>query len=338
MTTVLSRAGRRAAVLPLLLGAALAAPACAQAPRPADAIAAGTFAYDRNAPLQLRDSLESTVDGVETHAISFASPRGGRATGLLFVPRGGGRKAGIVNMHGAPGSARQVAASSAALARRGAVVLALDAPFARRTDGDMLAFTEADSADHVQLVVDLQRAVDLLLARPDVDPARIAYVGGSFGGAVGTMFAAVDPRPAAYVLFVPDGGMVSHFTAVDGTPQQPLAGMPATVRDRWLAAMRPVEGIGYVGRARPGSILFQNGRQDPYVPADKAAALHRAAGASHTVQWYDSGHALPAQARIDRWQFLAERIGIAAPTAEERAAAAAAPPPANPAPARRHGG
>lgn len=329
MTRTTSRAHRRAAVLPMLLCAVLAAPACAQAPYPADAIAAGTFAYDRAAPLELRDSLESTENGVETHAISYASPRGGRVTGLLFVPQGGGRKAGIVNMHGAPGNARQVAASSAALARRGAVVVAIDAPFARR-EGQMVVFTEADSAEHVQLVIDLQRAVDLLLARPDVDPTRIAYVGGSYGGAVGTMYAAVDPRPAAYVLFVPDGGMVSHFTGVDGSFQGPLTGMRAEVRDRWLAAMRPVEGIGYVSRVKPGSILFQNGRQDPYVPADKAALLHRTAGASHTVQWYESGHALPAQARIDRWQFLAERIGTAAPTDEERTAAANAPPPPQP--------
>lgn len=335
MLLSISRAGRRAAVLPML-GAALASPACAQAPRPADAIAAGTFAYDRNAPLELRDSLESVENGVETHAISFASPKGGRVTGLLHVPQGGGRKAGIVNMHGAPGSARQVAAGSMGLARRGAVVISIDAPFARR-NGDMIAFTEADSADQVQLVVDLQRAVDVLLARADVDPARIAYVGGSFGGAVGTMFAAVDSRPAAYVLFVPDGGMVSHFTAVDGSPQQPLTGMPAEERDRWLAAMRPVEGINYIARARAGSILFQNGRTDPFVPADKAAALHRAAGGSHTVQWYDSGHALPAQARIDRWQFLADRIGTAVPTEAERTAARNAPPPQQPTPGGRHG-
>jgi dienelactone hydrolase len=330
------RAHRRAAVLPLLLAAALAAPACAQAPHPADAIAAGTFAYDRAAPLELRDSLESTGNGVETHAISFASPKGGRVTGLMFVPQGGARKAGIVMMHGAPGSARQIAGGAAAFAQRGAVVVAIDAPFARH-GGEMVTFTEADSADHVQLVVDLQRAVDVLLARPDVDPARIAYVGGSFGGAVGTMYAAVDPRPAAYVLFVPDGGMVSHFTGVDGSYQQPLAEMPAEVRERWLAAMRPVEGINYVSRVRAGSILFQNGRQDPFVPADKAAALHAAAGGSHTVQWYESGHALPAQARIDRFQFLAERIGIVAPTEEERTAARNAPPPQQPQPGGRHG-
>ena len=102
MTRTTPRASRRAAVLPLLM-CVLAAPACAQAPHPADAIAAdaiaaGTFAYDRAAPLELRDSLESVENGVETHAISYASPKGGRVTGLMFVPQGGGRKAGIVNI------------------------------------------------------------------------------------------------------------------------------------------------------------------------------------------------------------------------------------------------
>lgn len=301
-----------------------AAPACAQAPAPvatSDAIAAGAFAYDRSAPLDLRDSLESVTDGVETHAISFASPRGGRATGLLHVPQRGGRKPGIVFMHGAPGSARQSAGFGEGFARHGAVVVSVDAPFARRGVG-AVSFTRQDSIDQVQLVVDLQRAVDLLIARCDVDPARIAFVGGSYGAAVGTMYAAVDARPAAYVLFVPDGGMVSHFTTQDGR-RDPRLEMPDEEWERWAASMRPVEGIGYADRIRPGSILFQNARRDPIIPAWKAEALHRAAGPSHTVRWYDSEHGLPVQARVDRWQWLHERIGTDAPTAEERAAASA---------------
>lgn len=312
----------------LALALALAAaPACAQAPaavRTADAIAAGTFAYDRAAPLDLRDSLESVTDGVEMHAISFASPRGGRATGLLYVPQRPGRKAGVVFQHGAPGSARQSARHAEGFARHGAVAVALDAPFARRNEG-AVSFTTQDSVDQVQLVVDLQRAVDLLLAREDVDPARIAFVGGSYGAAVGTMYAAVDARPAAYILFVPDGGMVSHFTTEDGR-RDPQLEMPEEEWARWVASMRPVEGMGYVDRIRPGSVLFQNGRRDPVIPAWKAEQLHRAAGPSHTVLWYDSEHGLPGQARIDRWQWLAERIGTDAPTAAERAEAANPPP------------
>lgn len=331
MPSFLSHPRGRIAVLLLAFAPA---PACAQAPAPAaDAIAAGTFAYDRAAPLDLRDSLESVADGVETHAISFASPRGGRATGLLHVPRRSGRKAGIVFMHGAPGSARQSSGHAVGMARRGAVVVSVDAPFARRGEG-AVTFTPADSADQVQLVVDLQRAVDLLLAHEDVDPARIAFVGGSYGAAVGTMFAAVDPRPATYVLFVPDGGILAHFTMQDGSRDPQLPEIPDADWNRWAAAVRPVQGASYADRIRPGSVLFQNGRQDPAVPAWRAELLHRAAGASHTVKWYDAGHALSPQARIDRWQWLAEHVGTDAPTAEERSAAANPPPPATPAATR----
>lgn len=319
----------RGTIAALLLLAA--APACAQRSAPAtDAIAAGTFAYDRTAPLELRDSLEGTVDGVEIHAISFASPRGGRATGLLHVPVRSGRKAGVVFMHGAPGSARQSARFAEGLARRGAVVVSVDAPFAR-TQGEIIAFTEADSVAQVQIVVDLQRAVDLLLEREDVDPSRIAFVGGSYGAAVGAMYAAVDSRPATYVLFVPDGGMLEHFTGRDGRREPQLTEVTDAEWDRWAAAMGPVQGIRYADRIKPGSVLFQNGRQDPLVPAWKAERLHRAAGSTHTVRWYESGHSLPIQARVDRYEWLAASIGIDPPTADERAAAAAAPPASAPA-------
>ncbi|WP_331056377.1 alpha/beta hydrolase family protein [Longimicrobium sp.] len=314
----------RPALAVLAAAAAFSSPACAQAPR-TDAIAAGTFAYNRAAPLDLRDSLETAANGLEIRRISFASPRGGRATGLLYVPQRPGRRGGIVMLHGAPGSARSISAIAESLARRNAVVLSIDAPFARRGT-DMVTMTPQDSADHVQLIVDLQRAVDVLLARPDVDPARIAFVGGSYGGAVGTMYAAVDPRPVTYVLFVPDGGLVHHMADANGGRPERMAELPEAVWNRWVAAMRPVEGLGYISRARPGSILFQNGRADEFVPAAKAAELHRAAGPSHTVKWYESGHRLPRQARLDQFQWLHEHIGTDAVTAQERAEAAAEAP------------
>lgn len=92
-----SIARRRAVsvILSAVLAMAAAASVACQAPRP-DAIYAGTFAYDRAAPLERRDSVETVENGVETRAFSFTSPRGGRATGLLFVPQRAGRKAGIV--------------------------------------------------------------------------------------------------------------------------------------------------------------------------------------------------------------------------------------------------
>ena len=289
-----------------------AAPATASPPAVATDEELALFAYDRGAPLELETKRLSLEDGVEVYAMSFASPKGGRATGRLLVPRREGKKAGVVMMHGAPGSAEQAVPQALPLARLGAVVVAVDAPFARRK-ASPVTFTPADRADQVQLIVDLQRAVDVLLARPDVDPTRIAFVGGSYGGSVGAIFAGVDPRPATFVLFVAGGGFVSYFSSPEGTPEGPLASLPPEEREPWIAAMAPLEGLRWVGRARPGSVLFQSGREDPLVPPAKSEALHRAAGSSQAVRWYDSGHKLPEHARQDRYRWLHERVGTDLP-------------------------
>ena len=92
------------------------------------------FAYDVDAPLNLQKTVENTTDGVEVSRISFDSPGGGSATGMLFDPvTRSSPRPGIVLMHGLPGTARNMAAYAQALAQYGAVVIAIDAPFARRS-------------------------------------------------------------------------------------------------------------------------------------------------------------------------------------------------------------
>lgn len=54
-----------------------------------------------------------------------------------------------------------------------------------------------------QSIVDLRRGIDYLGTRPDIDMERIAIYGGSLGGWIGSILAAVDPRIKAAVLSVP---------------------------------------------------------------------------------------------------------------------------------------
>jgi hypothetical protein len=298
-------------LLAATLGALAGAPAArAQAAAPPERAPLSTFAYDRSAPLDLRTGPAETVQGMQLRTISFASPRGGRATGLLMVPPGRGPFAGIVLQHGLPGSASRIAGYAAYLARRGAVVVALDAPFARR-GGPPTRMTEADSTEQVQLIVDQQRAVDLLLARRDVDPARLAYVGGSYGAAMGALLAGVERRLKTYVLMVGDGGLLAHFTGPEDAGF--MGRLMRAQRERWLAAMRPIEPSLFVGLAPPASILFQNGRRDEMVPPRDAEALHAAARSPKTVRWYDAGHGLNAQAYVDQLNWLHRTVGTTPP-------------------------
>lgn len=283
-------------------------PALTAAPAPASALA--TFEYDRAAAYDPVLQPSGTQPGVQIYDLSFRSPRGtGRATGLLFVPEGAGPFAGLVLGHGLPGNAQQVAGEALVLARHGAVVVALDAPFARR-GGSPVRFTEADSAEQVQYMTELRRAVDLLAARPDVDASRLGYMGVSYGGAMGALFVGIERRLKTGILVVADGGLVSHFTdPVNG----PYAGLACEQRRRWLESMIPIEPIKYVGFASPTPLLLQSGGQDAAVPPVDAERLHAAVGDPKTIRWYNAGHNLNAEAARDRLSWLQQHLGMRAP-------------------------
>jgi uncharacterized protein len=291
----------------------LAGPALAAAPPPADD-AIHAFDYDAKAPLDVRVAATEKQEGVTVQTLTYASPRGGRVPAVLVVPDGKGPCAGMLFLHGAPGDHTGMMPEAMVLARRGTVALLVDAPFARpeRAGANFPRFDERDRADQVQLVVDLRRGVDLLLARPDVDPKRLGFLGISFGAATGGLFAGVEKRIAAYALVAGDGGMVSHFHALD-PENDPLQRLPKEQAQRWLDLMASIEAIRFVGRAAPAHLLFQNGRQDRTVPPSAAKEFQDAGSQPKTVLWYDTDHRLGRQAIQDRQEWLADRLGIAKP-------------------------
>jgi dienelactone hydrolase len=284
-------------------------PALGTAPAPASALA--TFDYDRAADYDPQLQPIGSDQGVAIYGLSFRSPRGtGRATGRLFVPEGAGPFAGLLLMHGMPGTAAGMTGTGVMLARHGAVVVAIDAPFARR-GGSPVRFVEADSAEQVQLMTDLQRAVDLLVARPDVDASRLGYLGISYGGAMGALFVGIEQRLKTGILVVPDGGLVTHFTGPEDAGA--FAGVTCAERRRWLESMIPIEPIKYVGFASPTPLLLQSGRQDALVPPADAERLHAAVGEPRTIRWYEAGHGLTPDAVRDRLLWLQQHLGMSAP-------------------------
>ena len=293
-------------------GSTAAADSCAVARPDFGAVATDAdraqFAYDAGAPLNLQQTVQSSKNGVETSVISFNSPDGGSVTGLLFDPvTRSSLRPGIVLMHGMPGTAGNVAAYAQQLAELGAVVIAIDAPFARRA-GPSVRFIAQDRDEQVQLIKDLQRAVDVLRAKVNVDDERIGYVGFSYGGAMGALFVGIERRIRAAALVVGDGGLVSHFTGPEDYTL--MAGLSCATRVDWLRAMTPIEPIRFVAHASPTALLLQSGRLDNLVPQADAQALHAAAPQPRTIRWYDAGHALDQQAASDRLDWLHTELGL----------------------------
>jgi uncharacterized protein len=264
------------------------------------------FTYDDDAPLsiQVADSWQNGNQRVIS--LSYASPMGGRVPALIVVPPGHGPFAGLIVQHGLPGDRFAMLQVAEDFARLGAVVVAIDAPWARAKR--LITFTKRDRTEQIQLITDLRRAVDLLRSRDDVDDDRIGYLGVSYGAAMGGLLAGVEDRIAAFVLNVGDGGLVTHFTGAEDA-QGPLSQLPAARLESWLAAMEPIEPLKWIGKAE-APILFQSGRDDDLVPPADAKEFHRAAPETKEVRWYDAGHLLPNEAWCDAARWLQETIAV----------------------------
>ena len=202
------------------------------------------FDYDRRQPLATTtQQTREEADGITVASITYTSPKGGEVPALLVVPKGRGPFPGVIVQHGMAGTKEGTLSTGIDLARTGAVAILIDAPFNRPQQGrvrsDPLTVTPKDRDEQIQLIVDLRRAVDLLVARPDVDRDRLAYVGVSYGAAMGGLLAGVEDRLKAYVLAVGDGGLVSHFTGPDRRQPAGGAGLPGRAAGAVAAGHAP---------------------------------------------------------------------------------------------------
>jgi len=263
------------------------------------------FEYDREVSLDIQEVSSRIEDGLSVIEITYASPKGGRVPAALIVPQETGPLAGLVMMRS------MELEYGMRYAYYGAVVIYVDPPSFRLQNAGprgILTFTEQDREEQIQLIIDLRRAIDLLMARPDVDPERIAYLGVSYGGAMGGLLAGIENRLQAYVLVVGDGGLVTHVTNPENLTM-PLNEFFGDYR-AWIDDMWSIEPIHYVNHASPTPLLFQNAVRDQYVNVGDAIRYQDMASEPKHVIWYDSEHwPLPDEAIMDSAKWLQQFIG-----------------------------
>jgi dienelactone hydrolase len=116
-----------------------------------------------------------------------------------------------------------------ALAPAGVVSLLTDGPVARPGHvEDPTPLNTQQVTDLIQQIVDMRRGADLLLARPDVDAKRLAYVGHSYNASVGGFLSGIDKRFVAFVLMA--GGLSDESDLKTKEMQEYRQNWPGKVR------------------------------------------------------------------------------------------------------------
>ena len=273
------------------------------------------FDYDSLTPLQIQEHVVENVDGVRVVDISYASPYGGRVPAYLVVPPGKGQFAAVIFMHEGGADRTEFLSEAVTLAHQGVVSIMIDAPYRRpepppAPEDDNRGRAESDRDLYVNLVVDLRRAIDVLLTRPDVDSSRIGYVGHSLGAAWGGVLAGFERRIKAFVFMAgtPNPGRVSGDDPYSKLMQTVLGTDPNQL-EHYDTVVGAIAAHHFVGNAPPGSIFFQAARFDRSVSKERADEYPAVAGPSHEVRWYPTGHRfLDEEAIKDRREWLANKL------------------------------
>ena len=191
----------------------------------------------------------------------------GTALVAWFLPAQGEARATVLFLHGNAENISTHFRNVAWMPAAGFNVLALDYRGYGASQGE-------PTLRGMQL--DIDAAMQALLARRDVDPQRIVVLGQSLGGALAIHYVAHSPRRAQIRALVAD----SAFSDYQGISREKLAAGFVTWPFQWLAFLvidndySPLAAVQAVG---PIPILLIHGDQDPVVPAEHSRRLYETA-------------------------------------------------------------
>lgn len=272
----------------------------------------GRFAYDARLPLEVRELGVEDRAGVKVHDITYASPRGGRVPAYLVVPAGKGPFAAVVWGHWYWGNSefrnrREFLDEAVALAPSGVVSLLFDGPVARPAFyEDDTPLNEKQIDDRMQAILDVRRAADLLLARPDVDPGRLGYVGHSYNASTGGYVAGIDKRFTAFVLMA---GSLSDKVDIDSAEYRKYRETVGAGRfDAFVAKYAWLDPGIYLAHAAPAAVLMQYATKEDFLTVERARRYAALVSEPKAFKVYEAPHSLNAAARRDRLEFLHERL------------------------------
>jgi dienelactone hydrolase len=275
----------------------------AQSPAPTlPAELLGLYDYDSSAPFDEQEVKSEQKEGATVHDLSYAGPNG-RITAFYVLPDGDGPFPAVLFMPGAPGARYTFFSEAVEFAERGIASLLPDPPYARPPIEEVVEFTPSDKDGIVQEVVEMRRAIDFLASKDEIDPSRLGSVGFSWGASLGANFAAVERRVGSFVLMSAIPRLSADMAQL--AEERGATGDLAAYEE----AMKPIDAVNYLPHVAPNALFLQFGSEDTRPSPELGHEVEDAASKPKQAKWYEGGHELNDQARAERADWLAERLG-----------------------------
>jgi hypothetical protein len=285
--------------------------------------------YERSLPLNVKQNGVQERNGVKIQDLAYESPtedrskavgpNGGKVTAYLVIPEGKGPFPAVVYAHWCmPGSEKknrtEFLEEALVLAQVGVISLLPDHVMVQPGFAeDETPFNENQIAVMVQQVVNLRRGADLLLARPDVDPQRLAYVGHSCDASAGGFLSGIDRRFKAFVLMA--GGLSDEVDKRSKAFQEFRQKIGPERLDAFMREHAWMDAGKYVSHAAPATIFLQYATDELFLDEEMEKGYFEVVSEPKKFNIYKAPHALSPEATRDRVAFLSEQLSVNKPPA-----------------------
>lgn len=263
-------------------------------------------AYQKLESKDLRVLVSRTQDGIESQLTVIQTPFGYRRVVEMFRPEGDGTYPTILYVHwyepeSISSHRSQFEEEAREMAQRRAICISIETLWSDR-DFFLKRTQEDDRQNSVEEVVNIRRAIDLLLSQPNIDPSRVAVVGHDFGGMYGILAGSLDRRPTHYVVMAATPRFTDWYLY--------LPKLEGEARDAFIHQMAEIDPIVHVPNLSPAEVFFQFATDDFHVPKERAEEFFAAARDPKEMKWYEAGHGLNDEATRDRKTWLTEKLGL----------------------------
>jgi dienelactone hydrolase len=263
-------------------------------------------AYQNLASKDLRVLGKRVQDGIESQLLVIQTPFGYRRIAEMFRPEGFESLAAILYVHwyepeSITSHRTQFEEETKELARLGSVCISIETLWSDR-DFFLKRTQEDDGQNSLEEVVNIRRAMDLVLFQPNVDAKRFAYVGHDFGGMYGVLAGSLDQRPTHYVIMASTPRFSDWYLY--------LPGLEGEARQAFIRQMFEIDPITHVANLSPADLFFQFATDDFHVPKERAEEFFTAARDPKEMKWYDAKHGLNEEATQDRKAWLKQKLGL----------------------------
>jgi dipeptidyl aminopeptidase/acylaminoacyl peptidase len=260
------------------------------------------YAFGTPAPKRLTDTMSPEIDPadlVQAQVVRFPSFDGMLIPNIFYKPLQASpqtRVPALVWVHGGPGgqTRRQYSASIQYLVNHGYAVLGINN---RGSSGYGKSFYTADDGKHGREPLwDCLEGKTYLQSLPDIDPARIGIIGGSYGGYM--VLAALAFKPEAFTVGVDIFGVSNWLRTLTSMPKWWEAQRAALYKEvgdpvKDEAFLRETSPLFHADKIRRPLIVVQ-GANDPRViqpeSDDIVAAVRKNGVPVEYVVFPDEGH------------------------------------------------